>query len=112
MKNESTEDRIIQLQKMLHASPNDVFLAYALGLEYQKRIDHLKAISCFELALSIDTHYLAAYYQKAISQVETNQISHALETLEEGISDATKQGDSKTLAEMKNFKMNLLLELD
>lgn len=112
MKNESTEDRIIHLQKMFQASPNDVFLAYVLGLEYQKREDFLQAISCFEMAISLDPNYLAAYYQKALSLVEVSQKKIALETLELGIERAKALGDNKTLAEMNNLRMNMLIDLD
>lgn len=112
MKNESPNTRLEQLQKMLQASPKDAFIAYVLGLEYQKINDQAKAIECFDLALLADANYLAAYYQKAISLAESTQTQAAVDTLTEGLLAAKAQGDTKTQAEMNNLRMNLLIELD
>lgn len=112
MKNESTDERIEQLQKMLQLAPNEVFVLYALGLEYQKISEFEKAIAYFDRVLANDKNYLAAYYQKSIALAEINQITAAINTLESGLAMAKAQGNFKTVAEMNNLKMNLKLELD
>lgn len=112
MKNESESTRVEQLQKMLQLAPKDAFLAYALGLEYQKLNKHAAACSFFDKALETDSQYLAAYYQKAISLYAHELVKEAIECLEIGLGAAKALGDTKAQAEMNNFKMNLLLELD
>lgn len=112
MKNESERARLQQLQKMLESAGGDVFVVYAMGLEHQKLNEHEQAALAFEKAIQKDGNYLAAYYQKAISLSAIDQIQEALNCLELGVEAAQTLGDTKSLAELKNLHMNLLLELD
>ena len=106
MKNESENTRLERLLSMHQSQPNDVFLNYALALEWQKNGDKAAAIEAFEKTLSLQADYLAAYYQLGQLYHESNQLEKAISCFEKGISAAQKSNDLKALAELKNALMN------
>lgn len=103
--------RILQLLA-LHAQNNDAFSSYALALEYKKLGAFPEAIQWFEKTLQIDGHYLAVFYQLGQLYVSLKQLEQALSVFDRGIELAMLQQDVKTLAELKNARMNAELEAD
>ena len=55
--------RIDMLLEMLSKEPDDVFLNYALGIEYIGELDVLHSEIQFKKVLEMNADYIAAYYQ-------------------------------------------------
>jgi tetratricopeptide (TPR) repeat protein len=103
--------RITQLFKLIEQQGADAFSCYALAMEYRKSEAFLDSISWLHKTLEIDADYLAVYYQLASLYTACNDIKNALSTYDKGIILAEKKKDFKTLAELKNARLNLELEL-
>jgi len=56
-------DRIHTLLDLLEKEPADLFLNYALGLEYVAQSDFIAAESQLKKVIALDENYIAAYYQ-------------------------------------------------
>lgn len=96
----SSTARIAQLQDMLKEEPNDLFLQYALGLEYAKEQTTFgSAESQFKLVLHLDENYLAAYYQLGQLYEQLNRSFNALEFYQIGLEKARQQKNNKAINE-------------
>lgn len=103
-------NRLEQLLQLFQDDPNDAFVAYGIALEYLKS-DALKANEWFSTLLNHFPDYLPTYYHAAHFFIENNDPNRAVDTFEKGILLAQKQGNLKTLAELKNALLNLELDL-
>ncbi len=110
MKNESENKRIEQLLALLQSQPHDVFVQYALALEWKKEGQLDKAIQAMEQLLETRPDYLAAYYQLGHLLLDNGQHDKAISTFENGIQLAIASQDLKTLSELKNAKINAQIE--
>lgn len=93
--------RIEQLQQMLAQEPDDVFLQYAIAIEYFSAGNLEKAIDCFKNIIHKKPDYLAAYYQTGKCYEELKQFEEAKSIYERGIELAQKQSKTKTLNELR-----------
>lgn len=100
-------DYLLELHK---EQPNDPFLLYGIALEYKKD-DHSETSSSFDKLLTCFPDYLATYYQAAEYFAEKGFYEKALEVYDKGIRLATSLNEMKTLAELKNAKQNLEIDL-
>ncbi len=100
-------DYLLQLHK---EQPDDPFLLYGIALEY-KKTDSSAAGIYFDQLLRLFPDYLATYYQAAEYFAERGYYEKALNIYEHGISLATSLNEIKTLAELKNAKQNLEIDL-
>ena len=96
-----------QLLELLKESPNDVFLYYALGLEYLAEQKHQLAQECFENALKIDANYLAAYYQLGMLYYQMDKKEMALDYLKKGLELARQKKSNKDIAEFNALITNI-----
>jgi hypothetical protein len=103
-------NRLDYLLQLHQEQPDDPFLLYGIALEY-KKIDSEKTEDCFNKLLSDFPEYLAAYYQAAEYFTEKSAYEKALVVYEKGIALATRLNELKTLAELKNAKQNLEIDL-
>jgi tetratricopeptide (TPR) repeat protein len=94
---------IVQLEKLLSASPQDPFVLYALAQEHAKAGRHGDAVGYYNRCLAVDPAYLYAYFHKARSQVALDQEQQARDTLSAGIAAARKAGDGHALSELSGF---------
>lgn len=92
--------RIDQLQQMLEEDPHDVFLHYALGMEFLNS-DVTKAVIQFEKVLQMDASYVAAYYQLGQIWLQQNNPTKALVLLKQGRQEALKQNNRKAAGEFE-----------
>jgi tetratricopeptide (TPR) repeat protein len=92
--------RIDQLQQMLEEDPHDVFLYYALGMEFLNS-DVSKAVIQFEKVLQMDASYVAAYYQLGQVWLQQNNPTKALVFLKQGRQEALKQNNRKAAGEFE-----------
>lgn len=100
-------DYLIQLHQ---EQPNDPFLVYGIALEYKKH-NAPEASVFFEKLVHSFPEYLPTYYQAAEYYVENNKMELALIIYEKGIKLASSLNEMKTLAELKNAKQNLEIDL-
>lgn len=103
--------RLPQLFSLLEQQGSTAFICYAIGLEYKKHQQYAEACDWFKKTILIDANDLAARYQLAQSLAENGHEKEALTVYDQGIEIAEKLNDLKTLAEFKNARLNLELEL-
>ena len=95
-------DRIKKLLEFLEKEPQDVFLNYALALEYQNDPATLdQARQLFENIISKDENYLAAYYQLGKLLESKGEIKEALEIFKTGREKAKNQKNNKSAGEFE-----------
>lgn len=95
-------DRLAELEKMLLENPHDPFLQYGIALEYAVKGDVPEAIARIEKLLSEKPDYLGAYYQLGQYYEAESNYEEAIDTYKRGIIIAEKQGNKKTLGELRS----------
>jgi tetratricopeptide (TPR) repeat protein len=95
------QKRLQELQQMLAQEPNDLFLQYAIAIEYYSSSEFDKALDCLKKIRVFDPNYLAAYYQSGKCCEELKKFEDAKEFYSQGIEIALKQGKTKTLNELR-----------
>jgi tetratricopeptide (TPR) repeat protein len=94
--------RIDMLMSMLEKEPDDVFLNYALGLEYANDLSTAaNAESQFKIVLGLDRNYLAAYYQLGKLFEALLRIPEAAEQFKCGLEKARESKDNKAINEFE-----------
>ncbi|MES2778754.1 MAG: hypothetical protein V4651_02555 [Bacteroidota bacterium] len=99
--------RFDKLLEMLEKQPNDLFLHYALAMEYLSMQQPEKAQNLFEQIIAADEHYVAAYYQLGILLEGLDEAS-AIAVYEKGMKEAQLKGDRKTVNEFRSALDELL----
>lgn len=94
--------RIEMLQRYLADDPTDDFSEYALALEFEKAGKRDEAIAHLEQVLKRNPDYLAAYFQCGKLYEAENEPVKAAACYEEGMVVAQKQGNTKTLNELRS----------
>lgn len=92
--------RITELCRMLEAEPGDLFLNYALGMEYLASDDQLaNAENQFRLVLEIDPGHIPAFYQLGQLFGRLDRIPEALEFYHKGLVLAREKKNKKAINE-------------
>lgn len=99
--------RLQKLLEMLEQQPLDLFLQYALAMEYLGMNRTADAESLFKEIIAVDEHYVAAYYQLGKLLESTNE-TEAMRIYEKGMSEAQLKGDRKTVNEFRSAIDELL----
>ena len=98
----SSEKRLQALERMLQAEPDDVFLNYALALEYLRDPSAITLAGLqLKKVLSLDTDYIAAYYQLGKLSESAGKMQEALEFYNKGLAVAEKKKDNKSAGEFR-----------
>lgn len=92
--------RINQLFSLLEKAPQDVFLNYALAMEYLSIGNWQEAAGALAQVKHLDPQYLALYYHLGKVQIQLGELTEAANTLREGILLANRMKDFKTKAEL------------
>ncbi len=95
--------RIEQVQQMLAAEPNDVFLNFSLAMALVREERFDEALAQFGRVLELEPGYVPAYMQKANALVKTQRADAAAETLRQGIATAKAAGDHHAADEMQQM---------
>jgi len=95
--NKSRKNNLIE---MLEKEPKDLFLNYALAIEYGGDGDYTKAEKQLLKVLEIDSNYLPCYYQLGQTAEKLNKEKEALEYYQKGVEVAKNQNNNKTLNEL------------
>jgi tetratricopeptide (TPR) repeat protein len=94
--------RIEMLEQMLEKEPNDLFLNYALGLEYANDLATVaNAESQFRAVIELDQNYVAAYYQLGKLFESLLRVPEALEFYKKGLEKARALKDNKSVNEFE-----------
>jgi tetratricopeptide (TPR) repeat protein len=94
-------DRLASLRELLKETPGDLFLHYAIALELAAQGNRAEAISRIENIIAENPDYLGAYYQLGQYYEQENNFESAAKIYTAGISVAEKQGNKKTLSELR-----------
>ena len=96
----SEQTRIELIKRMLEKEPDDVFLNYALGLEYLKNPDSIMLAEVqFKKVTEFDPKYMAAYYQLGKLLESQIKLSEALHYYRLGLEIAEKRKEKKAIGE-------------
>jgi tetratricopeptide (TPR) repeat protein len=104
-------DRLFQLMELQQETPNDPFLLFAIAKEYEGLKDDQEALHYYQQVLDQDPNYVGVFYHLAKLYERQNAFLEAMDVYTQGISVAQKLNDQHALAELKNAKINLELEL-
>lgn len=91
--------RIDMLINLLSKEPDDVFLNYALGIEYLAELSLDQAEKQFKKSLALDSNYIAAYYQLGKLFESQSKNNEALQFFREGLNKAIEQKNNKAVNE-------------
>jgi len=92
--------RLEQLEKMLKTDPGDVFLNFALAMEYARAGRTEEAIAQFVRVTELDPKYVPAYFQRGNFLVSIGRKDEARTAFSEGMKIAADIGDTHAAAEM------------
>ena len=91
--------RIDALMNMLVREPDDLFLNYAIGIEYLAESNFVHAESSFRKVIALDADYVAAYYQLGKLFESQQDITHAFQYYKSGLEKAKLKKDHKAISE-------------
>ncbi len=94
-------NRLLKLQEMLSEMPDDIFLNYALAMEYKGQNQAQQTIQQLEKVLLLDENHVASLYQMGALMSENNENEKAVLFLEKGLNLARQNKDLKTANEFK-----------
>ena len=92
--------RINQLFSLLEKAPQDVFLNYALAMEFVSLNQYKEAAAALQKVKMLDPNYLALYYHLGKAQIQLGKTEDAAITFKEGIVLASILKDLKTKSEL------------
>jgi tetratricopeptide (TPR) repeat protein len=85
---------------MLEQEPKDIFLNYALAMEWLGEGNYNKAEEQFLKTLQIKQDYLPCFYQLGQTAEKLNKEKEALEYYKKGVDLAKQQNNTKALNEL------------
>ena len=85
---------------MLEKEPDDIFLNYALAVEFLGEQKFQEAEKQFLKTNKLDAEYLPCYYQLGQVAEKINKEKEALEYYHKGVELAKKQNNNKALNEL------------
>lgn len=102
-----SNSRFEKLLELLDQQPDDLFLQYALGMEFLGMGKTDDAQNQFRAIIAADSQHVASYYQLAKLVELTNQ-AEAIQLYERGLAQAQKKNDLKTINEFRTALDELL----
>ncbi|MFZ4800120.1 MAG: hypothetical protein ACOYMA_21700 [Bacteroidia bacterium] len=94
-------NRLEKLQEMLAEMPQDIFLNYAVAMEYKGLSQIDKTIELLNNVLLLDENHVATLYQLGVLLSEKNENEKAILFLEKGLQIAKQKKDLKTTNEFQ-----------
>ena len=93
--------RLKKLLEFIKEQPQDLFLKYALAMEYLGMNDIEQAKTYFEEVIKSDKNHVAAYYQLGKIFERQGNESSAISIYEKGIEAAKIKNDQRSIREIK-----------
>lgn len=103
-----SNQRLEKLLEMLEKQPDDLFLQYAMGMEYMGINDMIRAEEAMRNVILADPHYVPAYYQLGKILIGKQAEKEATHILGKGLEEAKLKGDLKTMNEFRSLLDELL----
>ena len=103
----SKNPRRAQIESMLQAEPDDLFLRYCLAVEMQADGEAENALTKFAELCRCEPPHVAAFFRRAQLLVELDRIEEARSVLRDGIDNARAQGDLHAAGEMSELLSDL-----
>lgn len=94
-------NRLEKLQEMLAEMPQDIFLNYAVAMEYKGLNQMDKTIELLNNVLLLDENHLATLYQLGVLLSEKSENEKAILFLEKGLQISKQKKDLKTANEFQ-----------
>jgi tetratricopeptide (TPR) repeat protein len=94
-------NRLEKLQEMLAESPQDIFLNYALAIEYKGLSQFDKALKQLNAVFLLDENHIPNLYQLGVYWMEKSENEKALLYLEKGLQIAKQKKELKTANEFQ-----------
>lgn len=94
---------------MLAQQPEDLFLLYAMAMEYLGEGDREKAEMYFTQVIEKDTGHVPAYYQLGRLMEEKGDDALAVEMYEKGFENARVKNDQKAMREFRSAIDELMM---
>lgn len=103
------QQRIHKLSEMLTENPADLFLKYALAMEFAGLQQSEKSIDLLKEIVGSNPEYVAAYYQLGVLYHQLELTEEAIKILQLGLDQAKKQQvGNKTINEFRSLLDELL----
>lgn len=106
----SNNPRIEYLNILLKDNPNDSFVLFALGKEYQNAGDSVQALHFFEKLSVADPLYTGLYFHLTKLYFDMGQIDNAAKIASKGIQVTRDQGDQHAFSELNGLILELGLD--
>ena len=90
-----------QIEKLLGAEPDDVFLNFGLAMELKKADLTDEAIAQFDRVIQLDSAYTAAYYHKGNTLIALGRGEQAKPVLQAGVEASRQAGNQHAESEMQ-----------
>ncbi|MBL0910985.1 MAG: tetratricopeptide repeat protein [Bacteroidia bacterium] len=97
----NANDRFEEIRRMLAEEPDDLFLHYAMALEYVRLGEPQQGIAILTAIREKDPEYLPVYMKLGTLYQALQRYPDAVEVLEAGIREARVQQQFKTLTELE-----------
>lgn len=94
-------NRLEKLKEMLDESPQDIFLNYALAMEYKGLSQHDNALKQLNTVFLLDENHVPNLYQLGVFWMEKSENDKALLYLEKGLQIAKQKKELKTANEFQ-----------
>lgn len=92
------------VRKMLENEPDDLFLNFALAMEYLKAGRAEEALTQLTRVREIDPDHVPAYLQAGQAMVSLGRKEEAKAMLTEGMAAAERQGDRHAAEQMRGMR--------
>lgn len=92
-----------ELESLLSATPDDVFLQYATALACLAEGDSAEAVRRLEVICRTCPDYVAAWLQLGQLLMRSGEVDAARKVLTEGIQVASRTGNAHAESEMRGF---------
>ena len=99
--------RRAEIQKMLESEPEDLFLQYALAMEWESEGELEKSSKIHRELMSRTPPHVPSYFRVAQQLVRAGEADASREVLREGIEIARQQGDHHAAAEMSELLQSI-----
>lgn len=96
-----------RIERLLDTDPKDVFLRYALALEWVSEGELDRGLEILSALMAAPPHYVPAFHMAGRHLAAAGRIEEARAALRDGIELARVQGESHAAAEMAELLMSL-----
>lgn len=102
-----SHSRLISLINLFNDDPSDSFIQYAIAKEYENLGDFENALNHYLSLKESDPKYVGLYYHLGKLYEKLEEFEEAMKVYNAGVLVAREQGDTHSLSELNEAKINL-----